>query len=84
VLADVSEETAMPRQSLNYGRLDWEHLRRRQDHRRTGISDTVVYLEVANGGPFIPDDAVPSLFEPFRRMEAGPASATGSASRGAR
>jgi signal transduction histidine kinase len=37
---------------------------------RTGTSDTGVYLEIANSGPFIPDDAVPSLFEPFRRMEA--------------
>ncbi|HEY5398255.1 MAG TPA: ATP-binding protein [Trebonia sp.] len=26
--------------------------------------------EIANSGPFIPDDAVPSLFEPFRQMEA--------------
>jgi signal transduction histidine kinase len=32
--------------------------------------DAAVYLEIANSGPFIPDDAVPSLFEPFRRMEA--------------
>jgi len=37
---------------------------------RTGGSDTGVYLEIANSGPFIPDDAVPSLFEPFRRVEA--------------
>jgi signal transduction histidine kinase len=37
---------------------------------RTGRSDAAVYLEIANSGPFIPDDAVPSLFEPFRRMEA--------------
>jgi signal transduction histidine kinase len=37
---------------------------------RTGSSDTAVHLEIANSGPFIPDDAVPSLFEPFRRMEA--------------
>ena len=37
---------------------------------RTGIRDAAVYLEIANSGPFIPDDAVPSLFEPFRRMEA--------------
>jgi signal transduction histidine kinase len=29
-----------------------------------------VYLEIANSGPFIPDDAVASLFEPFRRMKA--------------
>ena len=37
---------------------------------RTGSSDAAVYLEIANSGPFIPDDAVPSLFEPFRRLEA--------------
>jgi len=37
---------------------------------RTGSSDAAVYLEIANSGPFIPDDSVPSLFEPFRRMEA--------------
>src|SRR5262249_57671311 len=37
---------------------------------RTGPRDAAAYLEIANSGPFIPDDAVPSLFEPFRRMEA--------------
>jgi signal transduction histidine kinase len=37
---------------------------------RTGHSGTAAYLEIANSGPFIPDAAVPSLFEPFRRMEA--------------
>jgi signal transduction histidine kinase len=37
---------------------------------RTGSRDGAVYLEIANSGPFIPDNAVPSLFEPFRRMEA--------------
>ena len=37
---------------------------------RTGSSDTAVYLEIANSGPFIPVDKVPELFEPFRRMEA--------------
>ena len=37
---------------------------------RTGRRGTAAYLEVANSGPFIPDDAVPALFEPFRRMEA--------------
>jgi signal transduction histidine kinase len=36
---------------------------------RTGSSDAAVYLEIANSGPFIPDDTVPSLFEPFRRMQ---------------
>jgi signal transduction histidine kinase len=37
---------------------------------RTGSSDAAAYLKIANSGPFVPDDAVPSLFEPFRRMEA--------------
>jgi signal transduction histidine kinase len=37
---------------------------------RTGTSDAAVYLEIANSGPFVPDDAVTSLFEPFRRMQA--------------
>jgi signal transduction histidine kinase len=36
---------------------------------RTGSSDAAAYLEIANSGPFIPDDAVPALFEPFRRMQ---------------
>jgi signal transduction histidine kinase len=35
----------------------------------TGSGDGAAYLEIANSGPFIPDDAVPSLFEPFRRMQ---------------
>jgi Histidine kinase-, DNA gyrase B-, and HSP90-like ATPase len=37
---------------------------------RTGSSDTAVYLQIANSGPYIPDDAVPSLFEPFRSIDA--------------
>jgi signal transduction histidine kinase len=37
---------------------------------RTGSRDAAVYLQIANSGPFIPDNAVPSLFEPFRRMQA--------------
>ena len=37
---------------------------------RTGSTAAAAYLHIANSGPFIPDDAVPSLFEPFRRMEA--------------
>jgi signal transduction histidine kinase len=37
---------------------------------RTGSGDAAAYLEIANSGPLIPDDTVPSLFEPFRRMEA--------------
>jgi signal transduction histidine kinase len=37
---------------------------------RTFSTDSSACLEIANSGPFVPDDAVPSLFEPFRRMEA--------------
>jgi signal transduction histidine kinase len=37
---------------------------------RTGRSHTAVYLDVSNSGPFVPDEKVPELFEPFRRMEA--------------
>jgi signal transduction histidine kinase len=37
---------------------------------RTGTGDAAVRFEIANSGPFVPDDVVPSLFEPFRRMEA--------------
>jgi len=36
---------------------------------RTGRRDAGAYLEIANSGPFIQDDAVPALFEPFRRLE---------------
>jgi signal transduction histidine kinase len=36
---------------------------------RTGSSTAAAYLHIANSGPFVPDDSVPSLFEPFRRME---------------
>jgi signal transduction histidine kinase len=34
----------------------------------TGTRDGVAYLEVANTGEPVPEDAVPSLFEPFRRL----------------
>jgi signal transduction histidine kinase len=36
---------------------------------RTGSKNAAVYLEIANSGPFVPDDVVPSLLEPFRRMD---------------
>jgi signal transduction histidine kinase len=36
---------------------------------RTGTSDATVFFQISNSGLFIPDDAVPSLFEPFRRIE---------------
>jgi signal transduction histidine kinase len=37
---------------------------------RTGTSDAAVYVAIANSGPFVPDELVLTLFEPFRRMEA--------------
>src|SRR5580693_4379978 len=37
---------------------------------RTGSSDAAVHVAIANSGPFVPDDLVLTLFEPFRRMEA--------------
>ena len=37
---------------------------------RTGPgNDASVFIEVANSGPVIPGDLLPSLFEPFRRIE---------------
>ena len=39
----------------------------------------MAFIEVANGGEPIPAEAVPSLFEPFRRLSerAGPPDGTG-------
>lgn len=36
---------------------------------RTGTSGGRARLEIANSGPVIPEELVPSLFEPFRRVE---------------
>jgi nitrogen-specific signal transduction histidine kinase len=37
---------------------------------RTGkTAGSSAFLEVANSGPVVPDDLVPSLFEPFPRIE---------------
>ena len=36
---------------------------------RTGAQDGSVFLQIANSGPHVPADAVPTLFEPFRRIE---------------
>jgi signal transduction histidine kinase len=33
----------------------------------TGIREGMAFIDVANGGPLIPSELVPSLFEPFRR-----------------
>jgi signal transduction histidine kinase len=34
----------------------------------TGTRGGMAFIEVANGGPLIPSELVPSLFEPFRRL----------------
>jgi signal transduction histidine kinase len=36
---------------------------------RTGTGDGRAWFEIANSGPVIPEELVPSLFEPFRRVE---------------
>jgi signal transduction histidine kinase len=38
-------------------------------HLATGVRDGTAFLRITNSGPRVPPDAVPSLFEPFRRME---------------
>jgi signal transduction histidine kinase len=45
----------------------------------TGTRGGMAFIEVANGGEQIPAEAVPSLFEPFRRLSerAGPQDGTG-------
>jgi signal transduction histidine kinase len=35
----------------------------------SGVRDGMAFLQVSNTGPRVPSDAVPSLFEPFRRLE---------------
>jgi signal transduction histidine kinase len=35
----------------------------------TGVRGNAAYLDVANGGPVLPADLVPQLFEPFRRAD---------------
>jgi signal transduction histidine kinase len=37
---------------------------------RTGANNGSAFLEIANSGPFVPEDAIRSLFEPFGRAEA--------------
>ena len=37
---------------------------------RTGVNNESALFEVANSGPFVPEDAIRSLFEPFGRAEA--------------
>ena len=34
----------------------------------TGTREGMAFIDVANGGPLIPPELVPSLFEPFRRL----------------
>jgi signal transduction histidine kinase len=35
----------------------------------SGVRDGMAFLQVSNTGPKVPDDVIPSLFEPFRRLE---------------
>jgi signal transduction histidine kinase len=39
-------------------------------HVRTGTTEANSFIEVANSGPFVPENAIPSLLEPFGRLEA--------------
>jgi signal transduction histidine kinase len=45
----------------------------------SGVRDGAAFLRVTNSGPVVPPDLVPTLFEPFRRLEArtGPRAGTG-------
>ena len=43
----------------------------------SGTYDGMAFLHVANSGRVIPEDLVPSLFEPFRRMEGRTGSGSG-------
>jgi len=36
---------------------------------RTGVEDGNAFLMVANSGPVVPEQAIPSLFDPFERVE---------------
>lgn len=36
----------------------------------TGVRHGAAFLRISNSGPLVPPDLVPSLFEPFRRLEA--------------
>jgi signal transduction histidine kinase len=36
----------------------------------SGVRDGAAFLRISNSGPQVPPDLVPSLFEPFRRLEA--------------
>jgi signal transduction histidine kinase len=36
----------------------------------SGVSGGAAFLRISNSGPIVPPDLVPSLFEPFRRLEA--------------
>jgi signal transduction histidine kinase len=36
----------------------------------SGVSNGAAFLRISNSGPLVPPDLVPSLFEPFRRLEA--------------
>jgi signal transduction histidine kinase len=44
---------------------------------RTGTTGDMAYMEVSNSGPIIDEGLVPSLFEPFRRIEERTSNADG-------
>ncbi len=46
-------------------------------HVATGMRAGVAFVDVANAGPQIPEELVPSLFEPFRRLDERAASPSG-------
>jgi signal transduction histidine kinase len=35
----------------------------------SGVRDGQAFFRIANSGPVVPDEVIPSLFEPFRRLE---------------
>lgn len=43
----------------------------------SGVRDGMAFLQISNTGPKVPDDVLPSLFEPFRRLEGRTGRATG-------
>jgi signal transduction histidine kinase len=43
----------------------------------SGVRDGTAFLWISNSGPLVPADLVPSLFEPFRRLEARTGSGAG-------
>jgi K+-sensing histidine kinase KdpD len=36
---------------------------------RTGVAGGRAFLDISNSGPFVPEERIPSLFDPFQRGE---------------